>query len=274
MSKTFSVVTPTCNSERYLEETINSVVSQSGDFYIEYIIIDNNSTDATQSIVERYIQRLESGDLGRQCKGVSIKYISESDKGMYDALSKGMQISTGEYFSYINSDDYYLENTFSKLLLLFESDVSWVTGLPGLIDKNSEYRASETPCWYKRSYIPLGVYGTLVPHIQQESTFWKRELLSLIDLKVLSSFQFAGDFYLWTTFSMQHQLYTANEFFAGFRWHDNNKSSDMQSYNIEFKSLVGAKPGLIVVIKMSLMKFLFNVSGNMFVKAYKYVISV
>ncbi len=86
-----SLITVTYNSEKYLSHCIESVQRQS---YIdlEHIIIDGKSTDNTVSIIKKY----EAG---------IAKWVSESDKGMYDAINKGMDMATGEVIGILNSDD-------------------------------------------------------------------------------------------------------------------------------------------------------------------------
>ena len=88
-----SVVTPVFNGERYLEETILSVLNQDYD-NIEYIIIDGGSTDGTQAILKKYDDRIDY-------------WISEPDNGIYDAMNKGIRLAKGELVGIINSDDYY-----------------------------------------------------------------------------------------------------------------------------------------------------------------------
>jgi glycosyltransferase involved in cell wall biosynthesis len=88
-----SIITITYNSEKTVEDTILSVLEQ--DFPdIEYIIVDGNSTDNTINIINRYTTRID-------------KFISEKDKGLYDALNKGIQLATGDVIGMLHSDDLY-----------------------------------------------------------------------------------------------------------------------------------------------------------------------
>ena len=91
ISPKFSIITVTYNAEQWLERTILSVLSQSYP-NIEYIIIDGKSKDKTLDIIRQY----ESG----------ITYwISEPDKGLYDAMNKGLQNATGDYVWFLNAGD-------------------------------------------------------------------------------------------------------------------------------------------------------------------------
>ena len=92
-----SIITATNNSEKTIEDCIKSLISQ---VYVnvEFIIIDNNSTDSTLAIIEKY-----------QLKNKSIKLISESDNGIYDALNKGVSHASGEIIGFLHSDDLYFD---------------------------------------------------------------------------------------------------------------------------------------------------------------------
>tara|TARA_B100001109_G_C18863825_1_gene475637 strand:- start:2877 stop:3635 length:759 start_codon:yes stop_codon:yes gene_type:complete len=90
-----SIITVSYNSEDTLEDTIKSVLSQSYND-IEYLIIDGQSKDGTLDIVKKY--------------GDKLKWISEADQGMYDALNKGIDLANGELIGILNSDDFYVDN--------------------------------------------------------------------------------------------------------------------------------------------------------------------
>jgi glycosyltransferase involved in cell wall biosynthesis len=89
-----SIVTITFNSAATIEQTILSVLNQTYS-NIEYIIVDGISTDGTLDIVNKYKDRIH-------------KVVSEKDKGLYDALNKGLKLATGEYTGIIHSDDFYM----------------------------------------------------------------------------------------------------------------------------------------------------------------------
>ena len=91
-----SILTATYNSEKTLRDTIESVLRQSfRDF--EYILIDGGSKDRTVDIIKEYEPKFE----GR------LRYISEPDNGIYDAMNKGIRMATGDVVGILNSDDFY-----------------------------------------------------------------------------------------------------------------------------------------------------------------------
>ena len=101
-----SIITVTYNSEKTLRDTIESVLSQTYTDY-EYIIVDGASKDNTINIVKEYEPKFE----GR------MRWISEPDKGIYDAMNKGIKMSTGDVVSIINSDDFYhRKDIFEKIV--------------------------------------------------------------------------------------------------------------------------------------------------------------
>lgn len=94
-----SIVTVSRNSETTIRRTIESVYAQSYQ-QIEYIIVDGASVDCTMQIVEEYSEKFQK-------KGITYRYISEPDMGMYDAMNKGIRMASGELVGIINSDDWY-----------------------------------------------------------------------------------------------------------------------------------------------------------------------
>jgi glycosyltransferase involved in cell wall biosynthesis len=91
-----SIITVTKNSEKYLEETINSLNNQTYQNF-EHIIIDGNSTDKTLEIIKKNASKIS-------------KWKSEDDSGLYDAMNKGVKLCSGDIIGILNSDDIYYSN--------------------------------------------------------------------------------------------------------------------------------------------------------------------
>lgn len=104
MDVRFSIITVCYNSENTIERTIQSVLNQTYQNF-EYIIIDGASTDATLDIVRKYEQNFN----GR------LRYISEPDQGIYDAMNKGIAMASGTLIGIVNSDDYYENDALEKV---------------------------------------------------------------------------------------------------------------------------------------------------------------
>jgi glycosyltransferase involved in cell wall biosynthesis len=95
-NKKITVVTISYNAQDLIEETILSVIGQTYS-NLEYIIIDGGSTDRTLEIIKKYENRIT-------------KWISEPDKGIYDAMNKGLKLATGDYVNFMNVGDVFTDN--------------------------------------------------------------------------------------------------------------------------------------------------------------------
>ena len=99
MNQLISIITVTYNSEKTVRETIESVLHQTYD-KIEYIIVDGASTDDTLKIAHTYDCRMAE-------RGFRYRIVSEPDRGIYDAMNKGIRMAEGDIIGIINSDDWY-----------------------------------------------------------------------------------------------------------------------------------------------------------------------
>ncbi len=94
-----SIITPSYQAEQTIARTLQSVLEQKHP-NLEYIVIDGGSTDGTIGIIESYRQRFQE-------KGISFTLVSEPDRGIYDAMNKGIAMAHGDIIGIINSDDWY-----------------------------------------------------------------------------------------------------------------------------------------------------------------------
>lgn len=118
-----SVVTVVYNGEKTLEQTILSVVNQTYN-NVEYIIIDGGSKDGSLDIIKKYADKIDY-------------WQSETDKGIYDAMNKGIRLATGEYISLLNADDFYELDT-CKIIKdeILNEKFDIYHGIERLLDKN------------------------------------------------------------------------------------------------------------------------------------------
>ncbi len=144
MDPLISIITVCYQAEKTIEQTIQSVLSQTYP-HIEYLIIDGASTDSTIEIIHSYGDQIS-------------KVISEKDKGLYDAMNKGLQLATGEYVYFLNADDLlYDEETLSKAFAACgEADVIYGEAL--FINEKGE---------------SLGLRSQCTPHQVPENLNWK-----------------------------------------------------------------------------------------------------
>lgn len=124
----FSIITVCFNSEKTIERTIKSVLEQSCQDY-EYILVDGASSDRTLEIIHQY-EPLFHGKM---------KLISEPDKGIYDAMNKGIHVASGELVGIVNSDDYYEKDALEKIAGAYEGyDYSIIYGMLRTISDGKE----------------------------------------------------------------------------------------------------------------------------------------
>jgi O-antigen biosynthesis protein len=177
-----TIITPVLNGERTIGRTLQSVISQTG-LKIQYIVVDGMSQDNTIKVVENFI------GLNPE---VQISIVSKQDKNMYEAIQTGFQISQGEFFCYINADDYFIPNSLYGAIENFRSlakiDVLYHDSL---VDKDGWiFKNTPQPKFFIRSRIRLG-------HILfQEGVLIRRSALSKI-AGVSTKYNLAGDFALW-----------------------------------------------------------------------------
>lgn len=218
-----SIVTPTYNSEEYLEECIRSIMAQTYTDY-EHIIVDGGSTDGTIEIIRKYE------------KQYPMRWISERDSGMYDAIAKGFRMAKGDIFCWLNSDDMYMPwtlETVSRVMnkKIKHEKVQWCIGRDSRFTHDGiNYVISRRVRVFPRKLIEKGwMNGVMLGCLQQESSFWTKELYESVG-GLNTSYKYAGDYHLWRSFATKANVFSLNSVLAGFRIHEGQKSSDVTSY--------------------------------------------
>ena len=179
MSIKISIITATYNSEKTISATIDSVLSQNYK-NVEYIIIDGASSDRTMDIVRSYGSLIS-------------KVISEPDRGIYDAMNKGIKIATGDVIGILNSDDLYNnEQVLNEIVGVFErDDVEAVYGDLVYVDENDIGKVIRT--WRSGIFKPGSfALGWHPPH---PALFIKREIYEKYGAFDLN-FEISADFEL------------------------------------------------------------------------------
>jgi len=198
-----SLVTPVFNSGRYLEATIRSVLSP-GYPNLEYIIVDGGSTDGSVDIIRRYEADLHT-------------WVSEPDRGMYDAINKGFAQSSGEVMGWISATDLLHAGSLFVVGGVFRafSEVEWITGRPtGFNDDGMAVEFLNLRRWSRFPFL-----AGANRYIQQESTYWRRNLWDRAGGRVDDSRRSASDFELWVRFFRYARLYSVDALIGGFRSH-------------------------------------------------------
>lgn len=199
-----SIVTPSFNQAQYLEETIRSVLLQ-GYPNQEYIIIDGGSTDGSVEIIKKYEPWLTF-------------WVSEPDRGQSHAINKGFKHSTGEIMAWLNSDDYYAPDAFSKVVMAFK-DTQWVAGNCYVI-----YKDGTIDCPKGQPVITMEQWLLHNQQIQP-NVFWRRSIW--VDSGgVDEGMHYSFDYDLWLKFA-QFQMCPVwiDQYIAHYRIHNDSKTS-------------------------------------------------
>ena len=213
-----SIVTPSYNQGDYLEQTIRSVLDQNYP-NLEYVIIDGGSTDRSVEIIKKYADSLTY-------------WVSEKDKGQYDAINKGFAHTTGNIMGWINSSDVHYPWTLQTIAEVFEmnSEVEWISGMP----TNLKNGIAPQSIFYGSERNIYDIIAGDYKWIQQESVFWKRGLWNKAGGKLDINIRFAEDFHLWLKFFRHTNLYYVNTILGGFRYHDVRRGGgDNDPYSAE-----------------------------------------
>jgi len=184
-----SIITVSHNSVETIADTINSVLTQSYP-YIEYIVIDGDSTDGTIELISSFGKKIS-------------QFVSGSDKGIYDAINKGIAIATGDIIGILNSDDFFYDNkVVEKIALAFdENDIDAVFGDVRFVDR---LKLSRVVRYYSSKYFKPSRFrfGFMPPH---PSFYVRRELFEKFGY-YKTDYKIAADFELLVRFILIHGI--------------------------------------------------------------------
>jgi glycosyltransferase involved in cell wall biosynthesis len=205
-----SIITPSYNQARFLEETIRSVLDQ--DYpNLEYLIVDGGSEDGSVEIIERYASRYPDR---------LTWWASEKDQGQTDAINKGFARAKGEILAWLNSDDTYLPVAVTEAVAFLQAypEMGMVYGDANLVDaagqwigrfpaRQTDYRR------LRRGYV----------HIPQQAAFFRAALWRRVG-PLDPTFYFAMDYDLWVRLARVSRLQYYPRLWANFRLHQTGKS--------------------------------------------------
>lgn len=211
-----TLVTAVYNGVRYIEDTIRSILLQ-GYPNLEYFIVDGGSIDGTVDIIRKYKSQISG-------------WISEPDKGVYDALNKGFARATGDVMGWLNASDMLHANGLFVVGSVFGAlpKVEWITGRPTKFSAEGELIETMHLARWSRYRFLAGANR----YIQQESTFWRRGLWERAGGQVDATLRAEGDFELWVRFFRHAQLYSVDALIGGYRLHPEALgNSDLERYD-------------------------------------------
>jgi len=202
-----SIVTPSYNQGRFLEETIRSVLMQ-GYPNLEYIIMDGGSTDNSVEIIKKYEPWLTS-------------WVSEKDNGQADAIHRGFEKATGEIIGWLNSDDYLLSGALKKVGKAFvdETEQELIIGGGIVVDERGTLlRKSYSFPQNFTSLLSLGQFA------MQMSSFWRRDAYRAVG-GLDSTLHFCFDYDLFIRLAKRKPPSGIDDLLSAFRIHGESKTS-------------------------------------------------
>jgi glycosyltransferase involved in cell wall biosynthesis len=242
---TISVVVVNYNLGKYLDDALRSVVEQ-GYPALQLIVIDGGSNDDSLDVIRKYEAHLDY-------------WVSEPDKGQYDAVQKGFAHATGEIMYWLNSDDMLQRRALFVVAEVFQTfpEIQWLTGLASEYHPDGLIVQRITLPWCRWSRLRYLTYD--FQFVQQESTFWRRELWEKAGGTMSLELKLAGDMELWARFFRHAKLYTVQSLLGGFRYRrEGQRSRDFRdNYLNECASVVHrerTRLGLLPRLGLSLLR--------------------
>jgi glycosyltransferase involved in cell wall biosynthesis len=212
-----SLVTAVYNGERYLEDTIRSILEQRYP-NLEYIIVDDGSTDGTVEIIKKYEEHLAC-------------WFSQKNQGLYPALNAGFARSSGEIMGWLNANDKLHTKGLFVVGSVFAafSGVEWITGRATLFnDDGMTVMVLPVQRWSRYRFL-----AGANRYIQQESTYWRRSLWDKAGDTLSTAYRAEGDFDLWVRFFRYAKLYAVDALIGGWRYHaDSLSHGNLDGYNL------------------------------------------
>lgn len=235
-----SLVTAVYNGAEFLDATICSVLQQ-GYPNLEYIIVDDGSTDATPEIIAKY----------RPYVAYTTRH---ANRGLYGSLNAGYAHASGEIMGWLNASDMLHINSLFVVGSLFRQlpEVRWVTGRPTILSASGLVVgvAPDLPRWSRLTML-LGtdLYVPGLPganrYIQQESTFWRKSLWEDAGGALSTTYRAEGDYELWLRFFRHDDLYSVDALIGGYRRHEDSlSSSNFDRYHRTCETIAAAELAL------------------------------
>ncbi len=205
--KRVTVLTPVFNGEKFIRQTIESILSQEGDFDLEYIIKDGGSTDGTLDIINEYKDKC--------------LIISERDTSISEAIRIGMSHSSGDFAGILMADDVYYPGALDKVVKAFEKHKGrrWLYGRCSIIDENSVPKRGLVTA-YKNLIGCIYCKNILLCEnfINEPATFWHMDLWHELG-GWNSKYYRADDYHMWVKMAQVSKAISLRAYLAKFRRH-------------------------------------------------------
>ena len=264
-----TIIMPSFNHGHFINDAITSVISQQGNFYIDFIIMDGGSQDTTIDIIKKYEKLLKTkgriisynghswytkknktGDFCR-CLGVSFRWFCEKDNGQSHAINKGLGLALGDYIAWLNSDDYYTSPDVLKTVTDFFSThpaCGMAYGRGYCVDAQRniirDYHDNCSTLAFNRDILKYECF------ILQPATFMRREAMMSVG-QLDETLHWCMDWDLWLRISASFEVQFIPAWLACWRQHSGIKSFEEDyGYNKERYSIIRKNSSFV--------KYVFN----------------
>jgi glycosyltransferase involved in cell wall biosynthesis len=211
----FSIVTPSLNQRQYLGRTAESILSQAGDFGLEWLVVDGGSTDGTLDLLRDLTVR-----------DPRVRWTSEADRGQSHAINKGLSAATGDIVAWLNSDDLYAPGALAAVADAFRDNpaVGWLVGRYEIIDE-SEQVIRPAVARYKERALRRYSYRKLLREnfVSQPAVFWRADFGRVVG-PLDESLHWTMDYDLWLRMGRISDPFFLDRVLARFRLHPASKS--------------------------------------------------
>lgn len=237
MTEQLHLLTPCLNAAATIDRTIWGVVSQEGGVAIRYHVQDGGSTDGTLEKLSAWRERI--GRMRDELPSrVEFTFDSRPDRGMYEAILRGfemMRTPAEAMMGWCNADDVLWQGSLAHVARVGREfpETRWLTGWSTSFDERLRFNWLEKNTFFPRQVLAAGLAnGRHWPHLQQESTFWRKGLWDKVG-GVDPSFRLAGDWDLWRRFAQHEELVHVDRQLGAFYFREGQKSADVSAYQAE-----------------------------------------
>lgn len=223
---------PSLNQVEFISQSIESVISQQGDFEWELLVVDGVSTDGSVEIIRHY------AGLDRR-----LKWRSEPDHGQADAINKGLKMATGDVIACLNSDDMYRPGALQSVVRAFQQhpDRLWLCGKCRIVDRqNTEVRKAIT--LWKNLLLRHHSFTRLlvVNYISQPATFWRKSVVETIGYFNEKN-ELAMDYEYWCRLAQRNDPLFLDEYLADFRVYPESKTMAQTGEQLKVEFAIAAR---------------------------------
>lgn len=227
----FSIIIPSYNQETYIEETLKNAIAIKNlgginQIEVELLLFDSCSNNNVQQIIEKYKPKLDVVKI-------------EKDKGQFDAINKGIEQCTGDYWTWLNTDDTLDVDGFFELVKILKNDknIDYIYGSIDYIDSNGKFMRN-----FPTRVINFKNLTTKTPGIFQQGSFFKKSFTNGIGL--LKNYNCCFDYeYVLRCFKNKANVYACDFKVANFRQHSISKTGSLTTNFIKDQLVISEKYG-------------------------------